>query len=548
MKRFVPVAALLCSCATVPTARQDVEERAKDLRPPAGAANVYVYRPGSVLGMAVTLHLFFDEVRAGALASSTFALIEARPGEHKLLVRATGTSELTLVVEPGRNYYVRATPAWGSNGANVSLELVDDERLARDDIRECHLIASAAAESIRRAANRIAELNVDPIRPEPLVAEAIRALEAIDGPPEPPQPRDLDATIARLRALHPGMGDPTIVRVAATAMAASLHPKPGPDALASSRATDWNCGLILRREGQGTAIAGVLPDSPAAAARLEAGLEVRGVNGQSTRDHSPSEVARLLAGTEGSQVALTVGRAGEPDQTAVLRRAPADAGAVDCRILDGRVLYLRPWGLWTATARRVRDHGRSAGAPARLVILDLRDNPGGAIDGARDLADSFLAEGTILSVAEARDPELARTLNETYSATPGTSALEHARLVVLINANTGGLAEAVAAAVQDNRRGTLLGTRSAGTARIEVWYRVAGTKVPIPAARVLRASGQPLEGRGVTPDAVGASTPAPSAAWSDVACPRVSSPGAVSNDPEVRRAVDLLLASPVSPG
>jgi len=533
----------VCGCATVPMARQDLEKGAKDLGPPPpGAARVYVYRPGSIVGAAVRLRVFLDEAWVGDLAPSTFAVVTARPGEHKIVVRAESSAERTLVVEPGRNHYVKASTAWGLGGAGADVEVVTDERAAQADIRGCGLIADVAAESIRRVAKEIARVSLDPVRPEALVAAAVRALEAMEGLPGPPRATDLDTTVGRLRTSHPGLDGKQMVAVGAAAMAASLRDEPPEDAFSASRAIDGRCGLLLRREGRETVIARVLPDSPAALAQVEAGLELREVNGEPTRDHTPVEVVQRLASAPGTEVALTVGRPGDPDRKIVLRRAAADAvdmGTVDCRVIDGGVLYLRPWDFRTATARRVRDHGRSTSA--RLVILDLRDNPGGPLDAAQDLADSFLAGGPILTVGGARVPDMEKT----YGATPGTSVLERARLVVLANGNTRGSAEAVVAAVQDQRRGRVLGSKTAGAARVEIRYRVAGIELQIPAARLLRANGEPLDGRGVTPDAVGdAPAPAATLAMGDVPCPNAASPAAVAGDPLVRQAAGFLLQAP----
>lgn len=536
MKKLV-LLATLCACASVPLARRSVDERAKNLKAPGDAANVYIYRPGGITGIAIKFRLLFDESWVGDLAPSTFVVLTVRPGEHKLVVGTpTGSVDKPLVVEPGRNYYVRTSPALVLAGPGASVDLVTDETSAREDLRGCGLIASAAAETIRHVAEAIAKLSVDPVESDVLVARAAKALEVLGGRREATQASDLDETVAWLRSMQPGLSDQQIAAQGAMAMAASLRPQRAEDV---ARAVDGTCGLLLRREGHETVIAGVVPDSPAAVARLEAGVQLREVDGRSTRDYPLGAIVQSLAGTPGSEVALTLGKPGEAeDRKVVLRRAPAETGAVDCRVIHGEVLYLRPWDTSPATARRLRDHGRTVGAAARLVILDLRDDLGGPVEGAKDLADSFLAAGVILSVVGARAPDL----NRSYSAQPGASALESARVVVLVNGNTSGAAEAVAAAVQDNHRGAVLGSRTAGLAQVVTLHRLGGIRLGIPTARLVRANGQPLEGHGVTPDAL-AAPPAPRSAMNDAACPNVASPASVSDDPLVRRAVGLLLAT-----
>ena len=517
MKKLVLLSSL-CACATVPMARRDLDDRAKDAQAPDGAASLYVYRPESVFGVAVTLEVFLDEAWVGDLASGTFTEIVARPGEHKLVVRARGKAETTLIVERGRSYFVKAKPAWGLRGANASVEVVADERAARDDLRRCHLVAGVAAQAIRDIAAGIASVSVDPVQPDALVAVAGRAVGELGGAAEP---WDLEAIIARVRATNPAIDDGQIVSVAARAMVASLRRKPVQDPRSLPSVVDRGCGLVVTRKGPGVVVERVVPDSPAAVAQVEAGSELREVNGQSTRDRAPSEVAQLLAGAPGSEVVLALAKPGGADQKVVLRRAPAlELDAVDCRVLDGRVLYLRPWELQPAAARRVRDAARAAGAAAQLVVLDLRDNPGGSVEGARDLADSFLTEGDIISVAQARIPDVDRT----YGATPGTSVLEQARTVVLVNEKTSGTAEAAAAALQDHLRATLLGSHTAGDARLSFTHRFRGVALSVPTARLVRASGKPLDLHGVEPDAIEApSGSAATEAPADVACPNILS-------------------------
>src|SRR5690349_4077979 len=102
MKKLALVAAL-CGCVSVPMARRDLDARAKVGTPPPDAARVYVYRPRTIVGTAVGLAVFLDDVRVGTLAPSTFTVSTVRPGEHKVVVRRTaygdGSAQRTIVVE-----------------------------------------------------------------------------------------------------------------------------------------------------------------------------------------------------------------------------------------------------------------------------------------------------------------------------------------------------------------------------------------------------------------------------------------------------------------
>jgi carboxyl-terminal processing protease len=529
----------LCACATVPVARNDLDERAKLSPPSGGAASVFVYRPHSIAGSAVTIQVTVDEVRVGWLAPGTFTRLTLRPGEHKLVVTAVGHVEQTIVVEGGRSYFVKVGPAWGWGGANASAELLSDERAAREEIAGCALIADPAADAIRRVAEGISGAMIDPLPSGSLVAVAALELApsgTARGAPE------LEAAITALRATRPGMTDGEIVFAAVRAMAATVRPGATHKRLALARAIDERLGLVIRLVGHDVLISGVLPDSPAALAGIDPGTELREVNGQSVRDHAPPEVLRLLDGATSADVALTLGGGDGGERHVVLHRAVAGTPPVECRILDARVLYLRPWNLLPTAARRVRDDARSVGTANALVILDLRDATAGTVEGVRDLVDSFLAEGKIVSLVDARNPEA----NRTYAATPGTSGLEQAWLVVLVNGNTAGVAEAAAAAVQDQRRGTVLGSRTAGEGVVGAYQDISGVRVWVPFARLIRASGERIDGRGVEPDVVDASAaPVPVAQTSDVACPHTVSRTPVASDPLVRRAVELLHSTAV---
>jgi C-terminal peptidase prc len=529
----------LCACASVPVARNDLDQRAKLSPPSSGVASVFVYRPHAFAGSAVTVEVTVDEVRVGWLAPGTFTRLTLRPGEHKLVVRAAGRAEETIVVEGGLSYFIKVGPAWGLSGTNAYAERVADERAAREEIAGCALIADPAAEAIRRLAEGISGAMIDPVAPSSLVAVAARELApsaTTSGAPA----TELEPAITALRAARPGMTDGDIVFAAVRAMSASVHPDDAFKRLALTRAIDERLGLVIKLVGHDVLISGVLPDSPAAAAGIDPGTELREVNGQAVRDHAPSEVVRLLDGATAAEVSVTLGGAEGAERRVVLHREIAGTPPVECRILDARVLYLRPWTLQPAAARRVRDDARSAGGASALVILDLRDATRGTVEGIRELVDSFLVGGTIVSLADAHNPES----NRAYVAAPGTSGLEQAWLAVLVNGNTAGVAEAAAAAVQDQRRGTVLGTRTAGEGVVSVSHDISGIRVWVPFAHLLRASGERIDLRGVAPDVLEWSTASPpDARTSDVACPNTVSRTPVASDPLVQRAAALLISA-----
>lgn len=208
-----------------------------------------------------------------------------------------------------------------------------------------------------------------------------------------------------------------------------------------------------------------------------------------------------------------------------------------CRVLEAKVLYLRIQGMTPGTVARVRSMATARDAPEGFVILDLRGNTGGLAPPARELADLFLERGPILHLE-------GRGIHERQDAVPGTASLERARLAVLVDAQTAAGAEVVAAAVQDNHRGTVLGARTAGRAPVDLLYSVAGGgALRLTVARMLRANGAAIEGRGVSPDvALDGPVSSPEQRVADVPCRGFEASEEVAADPAVARAVSVLLA------
>ena len=138
---------------------------------------------------------------------------------------------------------------------------------------------------------------------------------------------------------------------------------------------------------------------------------------------------------------------------------------------------------------------RSANAALSGLILDLRDTSGGSIDQAIQIADAFLEAG-IITTLETRGAAAI-----THRARSGDIA-GGKPIVVLINAGTTSAAEILAAALQDNKRATLIGSKSAGLGSTSTFVPLAGNRgaIRMKTGRYLTPSGRPLDKSGIKPD------------------------------------------------
>jgi carboxyl-terminal processing protease len=140
---------------------------------------------------------------------------------------------------------------------------------------------------------------------------------------------------------------------------------------------------------------------------------------------------------------------------------------------------------------------RELGSRARGLILDLRNNPGGALDQSLAVADDFLDDGVIVSI---RGRDAAK--DHAFAASAGD--LSHGLpMVVLINAGSASASEIVAAALQDHRRATVMGTRSFGKGSVQTVMRLpVDGALKLTTALYYGPSGETIQAAGVEPDII----------------------------------------------
>lgn len=256
--------------------------------------------------------------------------------------------------------------------------------------------------------------------------------------------------------------------------------------------------------GQGMLLLDVLPDSPASTGGMRAGEYIVSINGIDCRSMSTDEAAKLLRGPTGSVVELEViaSTAIEPNPTpwqGRFVRKPVVVKSVDrVQMLDSvaGIGYLRMSGFQKSTASELDAALASLRRQGmRKLIWDLRGNPGGLLTASVEVLDRFIAEGVLVSTK-------GRSLDQnwTYSAhSNGTHS--DIELAVLIDGNSASASEIVAGAIQDHKRGTLVGRTSYGKWSVQTIMPLRGqTGLRLTTAKFYSPNNHNYSKVGVKPD------------------------------------------------
>lgn len=247
-----------------------------------------------------------------------------------------------------------------------------------------------------------------------------------------------------------------------------------------------------------------IEDTPAFRAGVRAGdliIAVRDENDdefQSTEGLSIDEVVDLLRGTPGTRVTIRVRRGRRAEFPITLERAVIEVPTVKYAMAPGDIGFLRIIQFTPRTADRIEE------AVAFFeendytgMIIDLRSNPGGLLDGVVRVADLFFERGTIVGTS-GRVPQE----NERFSATPGTAISDDVPIVVMIDEGSASAAEILAGALQDRSRAYLIGETTFGKGSVQQVRRIGAGGFRLTMSRYYLPSGRFIDEVGVSPDRV----------------------------------------------
>jgi carboxyl-terminal processing protease len=300
--------------------------------------------------------------------------------------------------------------------------------------------------------------------------------------------------------------DEQLIETAINGMLTSLDPhssylnrKSFQDMQVQTRGEFGGLGIEVTMENGLIKVVSPIDDTPAFRAGLQPGDLITHLDGEAISGMSLADAVEKMRGPVGSDIKVTIrrGEASEPFDVAITRdtikiqsvryRQEGDVGYIRVTTFNEQTQI----GLERAIERLQKDVGDKLTG----YVLDLRNNPGGLLDQAISVSDSFLDKGEIVST-RGRKPED----GQRYNAKAGDLA-KGKPMVVLINGGSASASEIVAGALQDHHRAIVLGTQSFGKGSVQTIIPLPGHgAMRLTTARYYTPSGRSIQALGISPD------------------------------------------------
>lgn len=257
-------------------------------------------------------------------------------------------------------------------------------------------------------------------------------------------------------------------------------------------------GIEVQMQNGFVRVVAPIDDTPASKAGIQAGDLIIRIDDDAVKGMSLMDAVKKMRGEAGSETTLTILREERDEPFKVtLERAVIRVQSVKSRMLDDGYGYVRITQFSSQTGdslqRELQD--LEDDGPLRGIVLDLRNNPGGVLSSAVDVADTFINNGDIVSI-RGRAPNT----DQQFTATPG-DMLDGAPIVVLVNEGSASASEIVAGALQDDSRAVIMGTRTFGKGSVQTIVPLQnGAALKLTTARYYTPSGRSIQAEGIEPD------------------------------------------------
>ncbi len=244
-----------------------------------------------------------------------------------------------------------------------------------------------------------------------------------------------------------------------------------------------------------------IDDTPAQQAGILPGDLIFRIDDKPVKTMELDESIKLMRGKAGTNIKLSIIRKGRKEPLFInLKRAIIKVKSVKSRLLEDNFAYLRISSFQSRTSEQIKkalkklviENNKQA---LQGLILDLRNNPGGILNGSVDVVDIFLNKGLIV-YTQGRTKDSQLKFNATYG-----DQLQGAPIVVLVNGGSASASEIVAGALQDHQRAIIMGTKTFGKGSVQTIKPLTQiTAIKITTALYYTPSGRSIQAEGIVPD------------------------------------------------
>jgi carboxyl-terminal processing protease len=276
-------------------------------------------------------------------------------------------------------------------------------------------------------------------------------------------------------------------------------------------------GIEVGMEDGFVKVVAPIDDTPAARAGLKSGDLIVKLDDASVKGMTLNDAVKRMRGRVNTQITLTLVRKGDPNPIVVtLTRAVIKIQSVKSTLMEPGYAYFRVSQFQEHTgetlARSIEKHFKENTGPMRGIVLDLRNDPGGLLNGAVAVSSAFLPSGALVVYTDGRTEDSKMKL----SASPENYLRGRAKedflkrlppesktvpMVVLVNAGSASASEIVAGALQDHKRAVIMGQPTFGKGSVQTILPLGNnTAIKLTTARYYTPNGRSIQARGIMPD------------------------------------------------
>ncbi|NOZ36591.1 MAG: S41 family peptidase [Gammaproteobacteria bacterium] len=259
-------------------------------------------------------------------------------------------------------------------------------------------------------------------------------------------------------------------------------------------------GIVVGMEDGFVKVISPIDDTPAKHAGVKAGDLIIRINDKPVKGMGLDNAVKLMRGKPGSEIKLTIAREGADKPLLIkIKRAIIHVKSVKQKLLEPGYGYVRISQFQERTGEDLRKAisklKKESGGKLNGLILDLRNNPGGLLDAAISVSDTFLRKGIIVSV------EGRKASNRIVRQAKPDDYIDDAPMVVLVNGGSASASEIVAGALQDNKRAIIMGFRTFGKGSVQTVVPLGNNRaIKLTTARYYTPSKRSIQAEGIEPD------------------------------------------------